>query len=167
MVRPPCNRKTSLFSCRIYALETTEFLANVGLFKHVKEAALVRLASQLRLVYLPEGHMIRNTNRDTTSVDGLYIVKSGVAKVTKPSQSWEAEAVLAILGHGHCFGEIGLLDGLPPSANVTAMEAMECYVLSREDFLPALEENPEIALGMLPGLANMVRSADQWIAQLL
>ena len=65
--------------------------------------------------------MIRNTNRDTTSVDGLYIVKSGVAKVTKPSQSWEAEAVLAILGHGHCFGEIGLLDGLPPSANVTAM----------------------------------------------
>lgn len=146
---------------------TTEFLANVGLFKHVKEEALTRLASQLRLVYLPEGHMIRNTSRDTTSVDGLYIVKSGVAKVTKPSQSWEAEAVLAILGQGHCFGEIGLLDGLPPSANVTAMEPMECYVLSRDDFLPALEVNPEIALGMLPGLANMVRSADQWIAQLL
>ncbi|CUV02344.1 hypothetical protein MGWOODY_Clf360 [hydrothermal vent metagenome] len=39
--------------------------------------------------------------------------------------------------------------------------------MSREDFLPALEENPEIALGMLPGLANMIHSADQWIAQLL
>ena len=146
---------------------TTDFLAQVGLFKHVKEEGLARLAAQLRLVYLPEGHMIRNTSRDTTSVDGLYIVKSGVAKVTKPSQSWEAEAVLAILGHWHCFGEIGLLDGLPPSANVTAMEPMECYVLSRDDFFPALEEYPEIALGMLPGLANMVRSADQWIAQLL
>ena len=47
------------------------------------------------------------------------------------------------------------------------MEPMECYVLSRDDFMPALEENPEIALGMLPCLANMVRSADQWIAQLL
>jgi hypothetical protein len=51
---------------------TTEFLANVGLFKHVKEEALTRLAAQLRLVYLPEGHMIRNTSRDTTSVDGLH-----------------------------------------------------------------------------------------------
>jgi len=146
---------------------TAEFLAKIGPFKHLNEEALASLASQVRLIYLPEGHMIRNTMRDTTSVDGLYIVKSGVAKVTKPSQSWEAEAVLAILGQGNCFGEIGLLDGLPPSANVTAMEPMECYVLSRDDFLSALERNPEIALGMLPGLATMVRSADQWIAQLL
>ena len=146
---------------------TTEFLAKVGLFNRLKEDALARLAAQVRLIYLPEGHMVRNTSRDTTTVDGLYIVKSGVAKVTKPSQSWEAEAVLAILGQGQSFGEIGLLDGLPPSANVTTMEPMECYVLSRDAFLTALEENPEIALGMLPVLGTMVRSADQWIAQLL
>ena len=146
---------------------TTEFLAKVGLFKHVKEDALARLAAQVRLVYLPEGHMIRNTNRDTTSVDGLYIVKSGVAKVTKPSESGEAEAVLAIPRPGHCFGQIGLIDGLPPSANVTAMEPMECYFLPRDAFLRALKDNPEIAVGMLPGLSSMVRSADQWIAQLL
>ena len=54
---------------------TTDFLAQVGLFKHVKEEGLARLAAQLRLVYLPEGHMIRNTNRDTTSVDGLLHCK--------------------------------------------------------------------------------------------
>ena len=146
---------------------TTEFLSSVGLFKHLKEDALERLASQLRLVYLPEGHMIRDTHRDTKPADGLYIIKSGVAKVTKPSQTWEAEAVLAILVKGDCFGEIGLIDGLPPSADVTAMEAMECYFLARDVFLIALEENPEIALGMLPSLGTMVRSADQWIAQLL
>jgi CRP-like cAMP-binding protein len=75
--------------------------------------------------------------------------------------------VLAILGQGHSFGEIGLLDGLPPSANVTAMESMECYFLSRDAFLTALEQNPEIAVGLLRVLAGMVRSADQWIAQLL
>ena len=79
---------------------TTEFLGNVSLFKHLKEDALERLSSQLRLVYLPEGHMIRDTHRDTKPADGLYIIKSGVAKVTKPSQTWEAEAVLAILCKG-------------------------------------------------------------------
>ena len=144
-----------------------EFLADLPLFKHLKPDALNRLADQVRVIHFSDGHKIRDVTRDTVPVDGLYIIKSGVAKVSKPSESWEAEAVLAILGKGSCFGEIGLLDGLPPSANVTALEPMECFFLARADFLSALEENPEIALGMLPGLSAMVRGADRWIAQLL
>ena len=144
-----------------------EFLADLPLFRHLKPDALNRLADQVRVIHFSDGHKIRDVTRDTVPVDGLYIIKSGVAKVSKPSESWEAEAVLAILGKGSCFGEIGLLDGLPPSANVTALEPMECFFLARDDFLSALEENPEIALGMLPGLSAMVRGADRWIAQLL
>lgn len=148
-------------------MESVDCLRRVELFKHLNRDALESLGSQVRLVCLPEGHVIRDTVRDTAPVDGLYIIKSGVAKVTRASQSWEAEAVLAILRPGNCFGEIGLIDGLPPSANVTAVEPMECYFLPREAFLTALEENPEIALGMVHSLGTMVRAADQWIAQLL
>ncbi len=148
-------------------MESEDFLRRVELFKHLKKDALESLSRQVRLVCLPEGHVIRDTVRDRAPIDGLYIVKSGVAKVTRASPSWEAEAVLAILRPGNCFGEIGLIDGLPPSANVTAMEPMECYFLPREAFLAALEENPEIALGMVHSLGTMVRAADQWIAQLL
>jgi CRP-like cAMP-binding protein len=90
-----------------------------------------------------------------------------MAKVTKGSDGWEAEAVLGILRQGQWFGEIELIDGLPPFANVTAMEPMECCFLPRETFMSALENNPEIAVGLLPGLGTMVRNADQWIAQLL
>ena len=148
-------------------MEAVEFISNVALFKHLKEDALERLASQMRLVRFFEGHAIRDTNRDTGPADGLYIIKSGVAKVSRAANAWEAEAVLKVLGRGDCFGEIGLIDGLPPSANVTAMESMECYFLARDVFLSALEENPEIAVGMLPSLGTMVRGADLWIAQLL
>ena len=74
-------------------------------------------------------------------------------------------AVLTILRQGNSFGEIGLIDGLPRSAGVSAMGTVECYFLPRAEFLAALEENPEIALGMLPALAAMVRNADQWIAR--
>ena len=74
---------------------------------------------------------------------------------------------MAILQPGSCFGEIGLIDGLPRTATVTAMEPTWCYFLPRDAFLAALEENPQIAVGMLPALASMVRNADQWIAQLL
>ena len=148
-------------------MESEDFLRSVELFKHLNKDALESLSNQLRLVCLPEGHVIRDTTRDSAPVDGLYIIKSGVAKVTRASQNWEAEAVLAVLRPGNCFGEIGLIDGLPPSANVTAVEPMECYFLPRDAFLAALEENPEIALGMVHSLGTMVRAADQWIAQLL
>lgn len=148
-------------------MKAVEFIGNIALFKHLNEDALKRLASKVRIVRFPEGHVIRDVGRDNGPTDGLYIIKSGVAKVSRAANEWEAEAVLAILDRGRCFGEIGLIDGLPPSANVTAMEPMECYFLARDAFLSSLEKNPEIALGMLPSLGAMVRNADLWIAQLL
>jgi len=143
--------------------EIAEFLAGVDLFRYVKPDALESLAPRIGLVYLPEGPIVKESD----PVDGLYIIKSGMAKVTKSAERWEAEAVLAILRPGQCFGEIGLIDGLSRSANVTATEPTQCYFLPREAFLQALEESPEIGAGMLPALAAMVRSADRWVAQLL
>ena len=123
-----------------------EFLRGVQLFGHLSDDVLMRMADAAHLVYLQRGQVIRDTNRLTASVDGLYVIKSGTAKVTKASENRGSEAVLAIPRPGHCFGEISLIDGLPPSANVTAMEPMECYFLPREAFLQDLKQNPEIAL---------------------
>ena len=151
--------------------EKQEFLGKIDLFKGLAPKALKRLAAKTKLVYFPEGHLIRDTARqesaDTSDIDGLYVIRSGAAKVSTASENGEVAAVIAILREGNWFGEIGLLDGLPPSANVAAMSPMECFFLPRRAFLEALNENPEIAVGMLPGLGRMVRSADQWIAQLL
>ena len=143
--------------------QTVEFLSKIELFKDVKLEALQRLAGQIRLVTLSEGESVF---REAEPADGLYIIKSGIAKVTKwATESEGVAAVLSILRQGNSFGEIGLIDGLPRSAGVSAMGPVECYFLPRDAFLSALEENPEIALGMLPALAAMVRNADQWVAQ--
>ena len=145
-------------------METTEFFRGVDLFKYLSETQLERLKGLAVEVSFPEGNIIM----DNDAADGLYIVKSGMAKVTKTaSEASGVEAVLALLRQGNSFGEISLIDGLPRSANVTAMGPMVCYFLPRDAFLLALKEAPEIALGMLPALASMVRSADQWVAQLI
>lgn len=147
-------------------METVDFFRKVDLFRFLSDGQLQRLAGQSRTVAFPEGTIIK----DRDSADGLYIIKSGMAKVTKSASETSAtgvEAVLAILRQGNSFGEISLIDGLPRSANVAAMGPIECYFLSRDAFLAALRESPEIALGMLPALAAMVRSADQWVAQLI
>ena len=143
--------------------QTMEFLSKVDLFREVKGEALERLASQMRLVSLSEGQLFF---KEEEPADGFYIIKSGMAKVTKwATDSEGVSAVLSILRQGNSFGEIGLIDGLPRSAGVSAMGPVECYFLPRTEFLAALEENPEIALRMLPTLAAMVRNADQWVAQ--
>lgn len=151
--------------------EKQRFLRKVDLFKEVAPKAIERLAVEINLVYFPEGHLIRDTSRfqtaKTCEIDGLYIIKKGAAKVTTPSENGAVEAVFAILREGNWFGEIGLIDGLPPSANVCSMSTMECFFLPRSAFLKALNENPEIAVSMLPGLGSMVRSTDRWTAQLL
>ena len=145
-------------------METKEFFRGVDLFKYLTDVQLQRLAGLAVDVSFPEGNILT----DNEAGDGLYIVKSGMAKVTKSAADTAGvEAVLAILREGNSFGEISLIDGLPRSANVTAMAPMECYFLPRDSFLLAVREAPEIALGMLPALAAMVRSADQWVAQLI
>jgi len=143
-------------------METEEFLAKVGLFKHLDKASLSHLAAKLQLVSLPEGPLVRRGDPG----DSLYIVKSGLASVTMPTKSGAMEAVLALLKPGDCFGEVALIDGMPRTADVTATQPMECYVLSRDAFVATLDEHPEIAKGILPCLAAMVRSADGWVASL-
>ena len=140
--------------------DKANFLANVELFKHLRPETLRKLASRVNLVSLPVGHVIK----ENEPTDGLYIIKSGMAQVTKPAGGGDLEVDLATLLQGESFGEIGLIDGLPRSANVTAIEPLTCYYLPRPVFLTAVSENPEIALGMLPAMAAMVRNADE-IAQ--
>ena len=140
--------------------ETAEFLGRLTIFQYLKQDALERLAGQLSLVSLPEGPIFKEKD----PVHGLYIIKSGNAKVTKSAQGGETEAVLAILGQGDSFGEIGLIDGMPRSADVSAMQATECYLLDRDVFFSLLEQHPEMARHMLQALASMVRNADEWIS---
>ena len=141
--------------------ETIEFLEKLPIFQHIGREALERLAQQMQVVPMQEGPVFKEKDE----VLGLYIIKSGAAKVTKSAAGGGPEAVLAILSHGDSFGEIGLIDGLPASADVTAMQPMECYFLGRDVFLGALEEHPALAVGMLESLAGMVRNADEWVAR--
>ena len=145
-------------------METKEVLRGVDLFKNLTDSQLDRLVGIAIELSFSEGPI----TRDNDDADGLYIVKSGMLKVSKGSaDTLGVEAVLAILRPGNSFGEIGLIDGLPRSANVVAMGPIVCYFLPRDAFMLMLKETPEIAFALLPALAAMVRSADQWVAQLV
>ncbi|MCL5074592.1 MAG: cyclic nucleotide-binding domain-containing protein [Chloroflexi bacterium] len=143
---------------------TEELLGNISLFKHLRQEQLSELARLLTQCTFAPGEDIL---RDGDPGDGLYIVTSGLVKVTKKSPSGQKEAPLALLKRGEVFGEMALLDDQPRSATVTAMGPTECLFLSRGDFINALQRYPEIAVAMLPVLAERIRTADRWIEHLV
>ena len=88
----------------------------------------------------------------------------GRAKVTNSDEEGR-EIILAMLGPGESFGEMGLIDGSPRSADVVALEASEPGARPRR--IPALHE------GQLPGrlklmqvLVRRLREADRKIESL-
>lgn len=52
-------------------------------------------------------------------------------------------------GPGDLFGEIGVLDGQPRTADAVASEPTELFVLRRGDLLALLEREPRIAIRMI------------------
>jgi CRP/FNR family transcriptional regulator, cyclic AMP receptor protein len=76
------------------------------------------------------------------------------------------EVILAILGPGEYFGEMGLVDDSPRSATVVALEACELLSLAKRDFNSCLQDNFEMAMTVMRGLVKRLREADQKIGSL-
>jgi CRP/FNR family transcriptional regulator, cyclic AMP receptor protein len=113
----------------------------------------------------------RSASRNTTimssgdATDSLYIVLSGRLKVMM-SDSEGKEVILAILGPGEFFGEMGLIDDEPRSASVVTIEPCELLSIAKRDFKRVLTENSEMAMAVMRGLVRRLREADRKIGSL-
>ena len=143
--------------------ETVEFLRKVGLFKYMDVAAIELIAGKMTLVTFSAMSIVR----ERESADGLYILRTGAAVVTRSSDSKSAEVVLGHLQTGDSFGEVGLVDGMSQTATVTATEPAQCYFLDRDIFHKLLDKYPEMARGILPALAASARATGNMVGQLL
>ncbi len=96
----------------------------------------------------------------------LYVIKEGKVKISLFSPDGQ-EISLTVFGKGDYFGEFALLDGLPRSADATALERVECYTLQRSDFHKALIKNPKIAIQVLEVISKRLRNADAMIEDII
>ncbi|MCK5119282.1 MAG: Crp/Fnr family transcriptional regulator, partial [Candidatus Latescibacteria bacterium] len=97
--------------------------------------------------------------------NSLFIIQKGRVKVSILSEDGR-EIVLTLLGDGEFFGEMSLLDGLPRSATVIALEDTEALMLRREDLLRLIERTPQIAIKLMAELTIRLRKTDQKIESL-
>ena len=89
--------------------------------------------------------------------DCAYIVEAGSLEVSKTNDQ-NNKQVLGRLKENDIFGELGLIDGLPRSATVTALENCTIKVLTKKAFNSLTESNPNVLIPIFKVLAARLRS---------
>lgn len=111
--------------------------------------------------YLPRARSITVRREQTIIAEGdeatdVYLIQSGKVQVSLVSPQGR-EIILRDLGPGEMFGETAVIDGLPRSANIVALEDSTLARMRGEAFLELVESVPGVGLWMARMLAARVR----------
>lgn len=137
-------------------------LHNIPMFAGVPDAQLEQIGRVAGHRRVPRNTVIVRAGDFT---DSLYVIISGNAKVFNCDAEGR-EVILTLLGPGECFGEMGLIDGSPRSADVMASEICELLIIAKDDFKQCLAENFELSLNIMKSLVQRLREADRKIESL-
>jgi CRP/FNR family cyclic AMP-dependent transcriptional regulator len=137
-------------------------LARHEFFKGLSAPALEQLASRARVLTYPPRTPIFSKGDEGR---GLLAVMSGLVKISAPAEDGR-EVVLNRIGPGEVFGEVALLDGLPRTADATALEPSDLLVLDRRDFVQLLLEEPSIAVRLLETVSRRLRRTSEQVESL-
>jgi CRP/FNR family transcriptional regulator len=134
-----------------------EALARVDLFSTLDKKELQLLANNSQEKAYSAGTTI--FSQGDTGV-GLYIIKSGRVRVTLATDPDRAEEEIGVEGAGGVVGEMALLDEMPRSATVTAVDNVTVLLLPVWEFRGILRAHPDIALKLLAVLSRRLRKAE-------
>ena len=122
-------------------------LRQIPLFADLHDHTLERIAELSTEFEEPAGWVLVEVGQPGS---GMFVLEEGTVEVQTPDgRSWE-------LGPGEFFGELALLTDDPRKARIRSKTWVRCLAISRSDFQRLLKEEPEIALAMLPKLAQRI-----------
>jgi CRP/FNR family transcriptional regulator, cyclic AMP receptor protein len=129
-------------------------LRAVPFFQQLNDASLKRILDKSVHAQFQPGQTIIGHEEKTTDV--LFLI-AGQARVNIYSAGGRRVSFRDIR-KGAIFGELSAIDGQPRSAAVEAVDNCSAVKMRREDFLRALEEEPEFMRAILKHLTQQVRT---------
>src|SRR5437870_631010 len=133
--------------------DIVDTLAGLTLFGDLSRPQLEAVAHTFDEQWFGEGQRILRQGFTGT---GLYVILEGQASVRIDGVD------RATLGKGDFFGDISILLGEPPVADVVALQPLRCLVLGGPDTEPFLNSYPRVMYRMLQSVARRLRNANQW-----
>jgi CRP/FNR family transcriptional regulator, cyclic AMP receptor protein len=146
------------------AFDKRAILRDHPIFGGLGPELLDRLSSYAVRKTVKRGTVIFTRGDPGTS---LLAICSGTVKISVPSTPGDRGAVFNLITEGGIFGEIALLDGLPRTADATAISDCELLVIERRDFVPLIHERPEIALKLIEVLCGRLRHTTKQLEDIM
>lgn len=128
-------------------------LASLALFADLTSAELEAIAHTMEERYFAEGERVL---RQGFSGSGFFVVLEGEAAARASGVEVNR------LGRGDFFGEISVLLGEPPSADIVATRPLRCAVLAAPQVEDFIVSHPKVGYRMLQAEARKLRNATRW-----
>ncbi len=133
------------------------------IFSDLDNEALEQLGRYAKHTVLKRGATIFSKGDPGNS---LYAVVSGTVKISISSPDGR-NAILNLVGPGETFGEMSVLDGQTRSADATANNNCEIYVIDRRDFLPFMRNQPALSMKFIELLCERLRRTSDQVEQVI
>lgn len=130
-------------------IEKVFLLQRVDLLHEARSAHLALLASVAAVAELPPGRTVLDQNGENRA---MYVVIDGTIRLTD-----QAGATMQA-GPGEAIGTWALIDDQPALVNAVTETPTRLLRIERDDFRDLLNDNPELAVGLLQGLARRIRN---------
>jgi CRP-like cAMP-binding protein len=133
--------------------ELTTVLSKTELFGHLDEPAIQDLAAKGIRRRHKKGELIFRQGDESRSI---YVLLEGLVKIFVTSERGD-EMLLVTLQAPATFGELALVDGLPRSASVEAIEPVDTLSFAVTDLVEFSKNNGRFSTGLLDSLASLIR----------
>ncbi len=135
-------------------MEPWVFLRSITLFQDLDPATLRWLADQATRTRFSPGDFIFHQGDPGVS---CHIIERGRVRIFVVAEDGR-EFSLQLLGAGEIIGEMAILEELPRSASVEALEDTWTYELHRETLVRCVQCSPALALRLLRVLSARLRN---------
>ena len=133
--------------------EIVDTIAGFAVFADLTTPQLEGAAHTFEEAWFPDGERIL---RQGLTGSGFYVILAGEVSVRVDGQE------RARLGRGEFFGEVSILLGEPPVADIVALGPVRCLVLPGPSVEPFLVAHPRVMYRMLQAQARRLRNANRW-----
>jgi trk system potassium uptake protein len=132
--------------------EIADAIAGLALFADLQRPKLMSAASQFEEAFFPQGARIL---RQGLTGSGFYVILDGEADVVADGEK------RANLARGDFFGEVSVLLGEPPIADIVATRPLRCIVIGGPALEGFLVDHPRVMYRMLQASARRLRNAQR------
>ncbi len=133
--------------------DIVESLARLALFADLAPAQIESIAHRFEEEVFGEGQHVLRTG---LTGSGLFVILEGEAVIRIDGQE------RARFGPGEVFGEIGVLTGDAPTADVDAATMLRCLEIPGPEVEPFLVEFPRVMFRLLQAEARRLRITTEW-----